>query len=186
MSGALPFLRGDADSVARRGGAIVSRAAFLTEIEELAAQLPDRPFVVNFCADRYRFAVGWAAAMRRGQVTLLPSGRDGAAVAGLREDYAALYVLTDDDTDDLPGPRFDYPPLAGTGGVHEVPAFAPEQVAAVLFTSGSTGRSPAVSPRARHSVSTAIPGPPWSRPSRTRTATAWNRRSCCRCSMGCC
>jgi acyl-CoA synthetase (AMP-forming)/AMP-acid ligase II len=146
MSGALPFLRGDADSVARRGGAIVSRAAFLAETEELAAQLPDRPFVVNFCADRYRFAVGWAAAMRRGQVTLLPSGRDGAAVAGLREDYAALYVLTDDDTDDLPGPRFDYPPLAGTGGVHEVPAFAPEQVAAVLFTSGSTGR-PQPSPR---------------------------------------
>ncbi len=61
----LPFLRDPGDLVARRGTSVISRVAFLADIEELAELLPDRPYIVNFCADRYRFSVAWAAAMLR-------------------------------------------------------------------------------------------------------------------------
>ena len=137
----LPFLGDGGDLVARRSDEVITRTKFLAEIEELAKKLPDRPYIVNFCADRYRFTVAWAAAMLRGQITLLPSSRDAAAVAALREEYPALYVLSDDEPRDLPGSCFAYPTLLGTGTGNRVPAFPPDQIAAVLFTSGSTGRS---------------------------------------------
>jgi len=140
MNAGQPFLRTDADTVACRAGKLIPRPRFLAEIEELAAQLPDRPYVVNFCNDRYRFAVAWAAAMLRGQITLLPGSRDAAAVAALQPDYRALYVLADDPADNVPGLQFDYPVLIGSGNGSFVPVFPPDQVAAVLFTSGSTGR----------------------------------------------
>jgi acyl-CoA synthetase (AMP-forming)/AMP-acid ligase II len=156
-AGTLPVLRDGDRPVARQAGGIISRARFLAETAELAERLPDRRHVVNFCSDRYRFTVAWTAAMLRGQVTLLPSSRDAGAVAALRSEYAALYVLTDDEgADDWPGSQFSYPMLdaagldgAGldaAGAAGRVPAFPAEQVAAVLFTSGSTGR-PNPSPR---------------------------------------
>ncbi|HET6307005.1 MAG TPA: hypothetical protein VFG12_07455, partial [Rhodopila sp.] len=115
MSDRLPLLPAGPDVVARQEGKLVSRARFLAEIEELAGQLPDRAYVVNFCADRYRFAVALAAAMLRGQVTLLPTGRDSTALSALRQDYPALYVLGEDgETSALKAPFFAFPRLAGT------------------------------------------------------------------------
>ncbi len=142
-----PFLRQARDVVARQDDRLISQAVFLAEIQDLAERLPDRGYVVNFCVDRYRFTVAWAAAMLRGQVTLLPSNRHAAAVAALRADYPALYVLTDiEEADDLPASRFTYPAHLATDGASRVPAFPLDQIAAVLFTSGSTGR-PNPSPR---------------------------------------
>jgi acyl-coenzyme A synthetase/AMP-(fatty) acid ligase len=140
MNAGRPFLCDGVDTVARRGGELVARGCFLAEIEELAAQLPDRPWVVNFCNDRYRFAVAWAAAMLRGQITLLPGSRDAAAVAALQADYPALYVLADGLVDNVQRLQFNYPRLTGSGRGNAVPVFPPDQIAAVLFTSGSTGR----------------------------------------------
>ena len=146
MTGA-PFLRQACDVVARQDDRFVSQAVFLGQIQELAERLPDRGYVVNFCVDRYRFTVAWAAAMLREQVTLLPSNRHAAAVAALHADYPALYVLTDiKEADDLPAPRFTYPTHLGAPEANRIPVFPPEQIAAVLFTSGSTGR-PNPSPR---------------------------------------
>jgi acyl-coenzyme A synthetase/AMP-(fatty) acid ligase len=143
----LPMLCDGDGPVARRGRRIVPRSTFLAEIEELAQRLPDRRYVVNFCSDRYHFTVAWAACMLRGQVTLLPSSRDAAAVSALRADYPTLYVLVDDDeAPDQSAPRFIYPALGQARALSRVPAFAPDQIAAVLFTSGSTGR-PNPSPR---------------------------------------
>jgi acyl-coenzyme A synthetase/AMP-(fatty) acid ligase len=145
---ALPILCDGDAPVARQGERLVSRAAFLAEIAALADQLPDRPYVVNFCSDRYRFTVGWVAAMMCGQTTLLPSSRDAGAVAALRADYPALYVLSDDDNeaDTAFDPWFAYPALNPTGPAGRIPAFPADRIAAVLFTSGSTGR-PHPSPR---------------------------------------
>ena len=136
----LPFLVSDAQAVARQGDKVIARDAFLGQIDALADQFPDRPHIVKLCNDRYNFAVAWAAAMIRGQVTLLPGSGDVRAVEALRVDYPSLYVLTDDTTDPaLPGLYLTYPKLDGATG-SRVPAFAPDQIAAVLFTSGSTGR----------------------------------------------
>ena len=146
MKGA-PFLRQASDVIARQDDKFISQAVFLAQIQELAERLPARGHVVNFCADRYRFTVAWAAAMMRGQVTLLPSNRHSASVAALHADYPTLYVLTDtEEADDLPASRFAYPMHLGTTGASRVPVFPADQVAAVLFTSGSTGH-PNPSPR---------------------------------------
>jgi acyl-coenzyme A synthetase/AMP-(fatty) acid ligase len=137
----LLFLHDGGDIVARQGGKLITRAQFLAEIEELAEQLPDRSYIVNLCTDRYHFAIAWAAAMLRGQVTLLPSSHDAAAVGALCEEYPALYVLTEhDEAYDLPISCFPYPKRVGASGSDRIPAFPPDQIAAVLFTSGSTGR----------------------------------------------
>lgn len=145
MSDRAPFVRESADVVARQGETLITTPTFLSAIEELAERLPDRPYVVNLCDDRYHFTVAWGAAMLRGQVTLLPSSRDPAAVAALRADYPALYLLNDDETIASGAPFFAYPKLP-VARSSRVPAFPPDQIAAVLFTSGSTGR-PTPNPR---------------------------------------
>ena len=47
-----------ADAVAHNGAQPVTAAQFLAELEWVAEQLPARSYLVNFCVDRYRFAVG--------------------------------------------------------------------------------------------------------------------------------
>ena len=75
----LPILRDGGNPVARQGERIISRATFLAEMEELAGLLPDRPFVVNFCLDRYRFSVALDGrhAPRAGHVAAKQSRRGG-------------------------------------------------------------------------------------------------------------
>ncbi len=129
---------------ARRGGREISVGAFLADVAGLAAVLPQGRFVANLCQDRYRFAVGFAAALCRGQVTLLPPSEAAGVLAAVLGGYQDVYALTDLAVD-VPVPVFAYPghllPVAC-----ENPAFPPDQVAAVLFTSGSTG-TPAAHPR---------------------------------------
>jgi acyl-CoA synthetase (AMP-forming)/AMP-acid ligase II len=142
MSGdRLAFLPGATEFVARRGGRPMPRAAFLAEIAACAAWLPDRPYLINFCADRVRFTVLWAAAMLRGQITLLPGEGSAAAVAALLADYPGVYAVTDSGgPDGLPCESFAFPDLGPGPEPADALAFPPEQIAAVLFTSGSTGK----------------------------------------------
>jgi len=71
---AVPFLsHSDPDEVvAFRGRRTVRVAEFLSDLRRVAASLPARSHLLNFCNDRYRFAVGLGAALSRGQVSLLP------------------------------------------------------------------------------------------------------------------
>lgn len=107
----------------------------------MAGVLPDRRFLVNLCADRYRFAVGLAAALLRRQVSLLPSNATADLLTRLGVDYPGVYCLTDDV---LPPPvieSFSYPKGLDQQRAHgPVPQIAEDQLAAIGFTSGSTGR----------------------------------------------
>src|SRR3712207_9456830 len=58
-----------------RNGRAVTVGRFLAEVAALAARLPDRAHAVNLCTDRYRALLGFAAALSRGQVTLLCADR---------------------------------------------------------------------------------------------------------------
>lgn len=120
----------------------ISVGQLLADIHELAQQLPQRRYMLNDCADRYHFIVGLGAALLREQVSLFPGNRVAHVWRQLQEDYPDSYCLTDQD--DAPTVlevmRYDArgtEPGAGLG----VPSFPESQLAAIAFTSGSTGRS---------------------------------------------
>lgn len=116
-------------------------AEFLADVRRVAASLPARSHLVNFCNDRYRFAVGLGAALVRAQVSLLPPTQTPEMLTQMQRAYPGLYVLTDAQQT-TPGIEQMLYPDSGNVAVAPgaVPAFAPEQVAAIVFTSGSTGQ----------------------------------------------
>ena len=123
------------------GNQRISAGEFLADVERLAAALPDAPYVLNDCFDRYRFLVGFAAALRRGQVSLLPSNRVAHTWQQLAHDYAGVYCFTDQTDAPAVMPMVPYPAEAGAAAADAThPAFPASQLAAIAFTSGSTGR----------------------------------------------
>jgi acyl-coenzyme A synthetase/AMP-(fatty) acid ligase len=140
---AWPLLRGHGPGTifASRSSQSISVETFLRDVAALAELLPARGSVVNLCPDRYRFTVGFAAALCRGQVNLLPPHDAPDLLEQLRTDYPDLYCLTDDAATISGHAVFRYPPaLRHAEAMPAVPMIASEQPAAVLFTSGSTGR----------------------------------------------
>lgn len=133
---------GDAITAHRRGVA-VSAARFLADVGRTAQALPPAGYVLNACADRYRFAVVLYAAIVRGQVTLLPPTTTPNVVRAMRDFAPDAYFVSDDPGASLDLPRFVPPALApdadDAGDAFEVPAIAAQQVVACVFTSGSTG-----------------------------------------------
>ena len=66
---------GPGERVAFRHGHQVDRDVFLAQVRRLAGELPDAPFAINLCNDRYAFMTALSAAMIRSQTTLLPPER---------------------------------------------------------------------------------------------------------------
>src|SRR5262245_41515641 len=137
----IPLIRGfDAGApFAYREGRAVSVETFLRDAAGLADRLPDRQHVLNLCTDRYRFTVGFAAALLRGQVSLLPPNETPDLVARLAVRYPGLYCLSDADGAPAGVELVSFPQLEGARRDAAVPALPASQAAAVLFTSGSTG-----------------------------------------------
>lgn len=129
----------DSDVIAVRERQPIRRIQFLRDIAALAARLPAHRYVINLCADRYRFAVGLAAALCRQQVSLLPPSDVAGVLEALAATYPDLYALT--DTVPPPLPSVVYPDnLDGGTAITEMPVLSAAQPALILFTSGSTGR----------------------------------------------
>ncbi len=138
----LPFLKGFelTDIVAWRGKQSVDCRRFLGDVARLAERMPDRAHVFNLCDNRYRFLVGFAAALVRGQVNLLPPSQAPQLLQNIARRYSDVYALVDNDNrpadiDVLRYPENSKPELTSP----PVPCFSSAQVAAVTFTSGSTG-----------------------------------------------
>lgn len=124
-------------------GRPVSARQFLADSHRLAERLPAAGPMLNLCGDRYRFAVGLAAALLRGHTSLLPPNALPDTLARLAEPGATLYALSDD-------PAFAHAGLVVVQAAADlaapavdreapVPLIAPGQQAACLSTSGSTG-----------------------------------------------
>lgn len=121
-----------------RGRMPVSVAQFLSEVGALAERLPPDGPVLNFCTDRYLALLGFAAALSRGQVTLLSADRTPQRLAAIARQHGARYALTDGEIElGLPVLR----PEALPGPATPNPLLPPDAIAAIAFTSGSTGES---------------------------------------------
>ncbi|MCG2575775.1 AMP-binding protein [Dechloromonas sp. XY25] len=120
----------------------VSVGAYLADVHALAEQLPATGHLLNLCHDRYRFAVGFAAGLLRGMTSLQPSSQSPETFRRLQADYPDLIALCDGTADTLDLHRFDFPDQTGqrkSPPGTAIPHIPADQLAAILFTSGSTG-----------------------------------------------
>jgi acyl-coenzyme A synthetase/AMP-(fatty) acid ligase len=132
--------------IAYRGGVPVTARQFLADVKRLAQSLPTGEHVLNVCADRYRFTVGLAACLITQRVSLLPSTHTPEVIGQLAGFAPDAFCLTDDAHCDIGLPKHHYsegpgqpdgPPTAGAAW--SVPQIPVQQLAAIVFTSGSTG-----------------------------------------------
>jgi acyl-coenzyme A synthetase/AMP-(fatty) acid ligase len=145
---ALPLITHDRPSavVAWRHGQPISAARFLHDVQALAARLPESTHVLNFCADRYRFAVGLAASLVTGKCSILPSTHTPEVIRHLRAFAPDVFCLSDDAQCAIALPQLLYvepaPPRSAQApqcGGFSVPQIDAAQLAAYVFTSGSSG-----------------------------------------------
>ena len=140
---AVPLLaHSDLDAIfAWRPEGPVSVGDYLADVHALAEQLPAAGHLLNLCHDRYRFAVAFAAGLLRGMTSLQPSSQSPETFCRLQDDYPDLVALCDGTTDTQDLPRFDFPELTGRKSAPDaaIPHIPADQLAAILFTSGSTG-----------------------------------------------
>jgi hypothetical protein len=127
------------DAVLLGPAGAVGAAVFFAQAARLARALPDGGRVINLCETRHGFMLGFAAALLRGQVSLLPPGQGRGDWEALLQRYPGAYVLSER-------------PVAGANafalgafledqaaGALDIPDIDRAAVAAILFTSGSTG-----------------------------------------------
>lgn len=135
-------------TVAWRDGSAVSVGAFLAAAHALAARLPAGEYALNLCNDRLNFALAFTASLLRGQCTLLPGAAAPELIRRLHERVPDLVCLADGEDarerlSELRRPVVqvdaELSSRLSSAAVGEIPAFAPTQVVAQVFTSGSTG-----------------------------------------------
>ena len=121
---ALPLIseRGLDDVLAWCPSGPVTVREFLADAHALAAQLPAGGALLNMCEDRYRFAVGFAAGLLTGKVSLQPSSQSPETLQRLAADFPGVSWLGE-HADAVPGlPGMVFPDLAALprAEVHEV------------------------------------------------------------------
>ena len=130
----------------------ISAGAFFARVHELAVALPDAPFVINLSESRIAFMLGFAAALVRGQTSLLPSGQGRDDWEQLAQHYPGASIIRDRPIDSAHA--FDLTPYLTMGALPQsalpqsalphsaltIPEIDADFAAAILFTSGSTGR----------------------------------------------
>jgi acyl-coenzyme A synthetase/AMP-(fatty) acid ligase len=127
--------------LAYRAGTPILVRQFLADVERVGAALGQRGHVLNVCSDRYHFAVGLAASLVRGLVSLLPPTRTPEVIAQLKRFAPDAFCLTDEADCDIELPRVRFPALPGAppAAAAAVPRIDAGRRAAWVFTSGSTG-----------------------------------------------
>jgi acyl-coenzyme A synthetase/AMP-(fatty) acid ligase len=126
--------------IAYRAGVPVTAQRFLSDARHLAQSLPAGNHVLNVCADRYHFTVGFAACLMTGRISLLPSTHTPEVIGQLANFAPDAFCLTDDPRCDIGLPRVYYPgELPAADIAWAVPQIRVTQLAAIVFTSGSTG-----------------------------------------------
>ena len=137
-----------ADSViAWREGRPVTAAHFLADVARLGSSLPAGAHMLNACSDRYRFAVGLAAALCHDKICLLPSTHTPEVIRQLLEFAPDAFCLSDSRDCTIALPRLDYPAQSdiALGAADKrpwatvVPQIDCARTVAYVFTSGSTG-----------------------------------------------
>src|SRR5215472_6712792 len=95
--------------VAYRAGAPIRAAQFLVDVRRVMPLLGSGSHVLNACADRYHFAVGLAASLLSGKVSLLPSTHTPEMMRQLAAFAPDVICLSDEASCSIALPRVAYP-----------------------------------------------------------------------------
>lgn len=119
-------------------GVLVCRGQLWADVHALASQLPNRPYLVNLCENRYLFCIGLLAAALRRQVCLLPPSSQIAVIEEIVRDYPDAYLAGEK----VQANHADYFEIKATNANDSAMPVALdwERPAVIAFTSGSTGR----------------------------------------------
>jgi acyl-coenzyme A synthetase/AMP-(fatty) acid ligase len=115
---------------------------FMGQALRLAEQLPAGKCAINLCENRYLFTLAFCAAIIKQQTTLLPQNRAEATQTSLFDQYSGAYVLHDGAAviaPDLPHLNINTLNVVGAP-CRDIPQIDAEFLAAIAFTSGSTGQ----------------------------------------------
>ncbi|MDH5427755.1 MAG: AMP-binding protein [Nitrospirota bacterium] len=118
----------------------MSASRVLSHVAFIGHQLPHRRYVLNMCQDRYAFLVGFAAALSQNQTTLLPPNPSPEMLQQLIHEYPDCYYLTDgqEQIASLEGISINLD-SSPDHTILENPKFLDSHIAAIAFTSGTTG-----------------------------------------------
>ncbi|MBC8118560.1 MAG: acyl-CoA synthetase [Burkholderiaceae bacterium] len=129
--------------IATRAGGTINAGRLVADANALAQQLPPARYLLNTCRDRYFFAVGFCAALVGGRTSLLPPARTPEMLMQLARDYPDIVIVSDDDGHivwrRVAESTATAASFAAAGSTWPPPAIARQHVAAIAFTSGSTG-----------------------------------------------
>ena len=137
--------------VAWQGTRAIPLAQFLADVEAVKNQLPNSQHIFNMCADRYHFAVGLAAAIVTGRISLLPSTHTPDMVRQMQVFAPDVFCLHDLVHCEIDLPKFQFPALTTNATTIDsatdstidsslnIPQIDSAQLVAIVFTSGSTG-----------------------------------------------
>lgn len=123
---------------------IISADLFLTQVKFLAEQLPNGQHVINLCDDRYNFLVSLCAVVYREQTNLFPSNKNLVTQNLVKDRYKETYIVHDGVVELAEGikqldlSKLEWPTYSE---YYDVPNIKLEHVAAISFTSGSTGNA---------------------------------------------
>jgi acyl-coenzyme A synthetase/AMP-(fatty) acid ligase len=135
------------DILAWSRGTPITAGQFLADARLLAAALPAGRHLLNASGDRYRFAVGLAAALLTDRISLLPPTLTPEMVRQVRSFAPDVFCLADQPQSvDMPQllwndamPTRTSAAAGAPSDAYDVPRIAAAQTAAIVFTSGSTG-----------------------------------------------
>lgn len=122
-------------------GEYVYPEQFQQHVYAIAETLPDKKYAVNLCDDRYLFLVTFAACLLKSQTSLLPPSRAEKEIERLLDLYTDAYCVVDSETD------MDWPEqfVVQLDNINTKTQpdynFESDTVAAIVFTSGTTGSS---------------------------------------------
>lgn len=122
----------------------VKVSSFLSHVYSMAERLPQADFSLNLCGNRYLFLVSFCASILNRQTNLLPPNKNATTQRKLCERYGDVVVIHD-GIEVISGPQtLDVSDICLSADDHlsrDVPHIDPEFLAAIAFTSGSTGES---------------------------------------------
>jgi len=122
-------------------GGQLSYSQVLYRAERLAGRLRDARYCVLLCERRDLFIISFVAALMRRQTLLLPSNRAEDALRDLLMDYPDAYCLVDEGTIPLGLPGLGCAWVdKEQGETSSIPTLPADHLAAIVFTSGTTGK----------------------------------------------